>query len=106
MILEIIKYSFFFLYLTPTSQFDPVISIEDATLSNVGTYSLKSSRSEVSSIIYPKYSSGSTMKYWMVLKLVVLYSALDACIQLIDVSDMSIISRLPVSLFEFKVSRK
>lgn len=41
----------------------------------------------------------------MVLKLVVIYSALDACIPSIDLSDMSIITRLPVSLFEFKRNR-
>ena len=37
-------------------------------------------------------------KNLMVLKLVVIYSALDTCIPSIDLSDMSIITRLPVSL--------
>ena len=44
-------------------------------------------------------------KNLMVLKLVVIYSALDTCIPSIDLSDMSIITRLPVSLFEFKRNR-
>ena len=37
-------------------------------------------------------------KNLMVLKLVVIYSALDACIPSLDLSDMSIITRLAVSL--------
>ena len=44
-------------------------------------------------------------KNLMVLKLVVIYSGLDACIPSLDLSDMSIITRLPVSLLEFKRNR-